>query len=281
MDVDPLADTVPPRYAIESDDEDEYNPQPQHPTQTPTTDIKFIGKFPSGLPLVFASGDAGESWARGAKLGPPQGGIYVDNEQVGILFLPLWTQAAVIVSETSMHLPLSVMNNYTTAIIDHIQPARVSVLDTYSVQGYISPKVVPLDNAPVRYLSLGDVTISDPEIELFAPPNLVQSTTASLLARLLVRSLPLKLTKNYDAALFLLPSPKLPLALPTTITPSPSDDIHWDQRIMQKVHRLLFEVIGEGENVDPWVETSDRLSKLSVAHQRRRAEEIGEGGMYI
>jgi len=55
----PLADTVPPRYAFESDDEDEYNPRP---TQSSATDsIKFIGQFTSGLPFVFVSGDASEA----------------------------------------------------------------------------------------------------------------------------------------------------------------------------------------------------------------------------
>ena len=62
---------------------------------------------------------------------------------------------------------------------------------------------------------------------------------------------------------------------------SPSDDIYWDQKVIQKTHQLLFEVIGEGENVVSWVEKSDRSARLSAANQRRRAGEIGEGGMYI
>ncbi|KIM56557.1 hypothetical protein SCLCIDRAFT_1220243 [Scleroderma citrinum Foug A] len=281
MDLDPLADTVPPRYAFESDDEDEYNPQLPRPTQSPATDsIKFIGQFTSGSPLVFVSGDAGEAWARGVNLGIQQGGIYVDNEQVGILFLPPWTQATIVVSETLTHLPLSVMNRYTTAIVDHLQPTKVSILDVYFVQGYISPKVVPRENAPIRYLSLGDIAISDTEIEPFAAPNLVQSTTGSFLAGLFLRSLSSKSTRH-ATALFLLPSSKMPLSLPPTTMSSPSDDIYWDQKVIQKTHQLLFEVIGEGENVVSWVETSDRSARLSAANQRRRAGEIGEGGMYI
>jgi len=50
---------------------------------------------------------------------------------------------------------------------------------------------------------------------------------------------------------------------------------------MQKIHQLIFEVIGEGKDVVPWVEKSDRSARLSAANQRRRAAEIGEGGMYI
>ena len=50
---------------------------------------------------------------------------------------------------------------------------------------------------------------------------------------------------------------------------------------MQKAHRLLFEVIGQGDNVCPWVEKRDKAAKLLAANQRRRAGEIGEGGMYM
>ncbi|KAL4078845.1 hypothetical protein V8B97DRAFT_2021194 [Scleroderma yunnanense] len=189
-------------------------------------------------PLVFASGGADEAQGRGVKLGAQQGGICVDDEQVRVLHIPVFTSRSL-----------------------------ATVLDTYSVQGYISPKVVSWDNVLVRYLSLGDVI---DQIGLFSPPNLVQSTTASLL--LILRSLLLKLTRSYEAALFLLSSPKLPLALPTTIVPSPSDDIHWDQRIMQKA---------QSTNVDSCVETGDRSVKLSAALQCHRAGGMGEGGMYI
>ena len=61
----------------------------------------------------------------------------------------------------------------------------------------------------------------------------------------------------------------------------PSDETYWDEKVMQKAHRLLFEVIGQGENVYPWAEKRDKAAKLLAANQRRRAGEIGEGGMYM
>lgn len=281
--IDPLADAAPPRHAIESDDEDECDPplapQPR-PDQLYT--IKFVGNFPTKSPLLLASGTAGEVWARGTDLGQQQGSIYVGDSQVGLLFSPPWTRAAVVVSETFTRLPLSAMNRYTTAVIDRIQPTSIAILDTYSIQGYIAPKVIPWDEAPVRYLSTNVISISNPELELFAPPNLLQSTTASLVSNIFWKSL--QSTESYTAALFLLPSPKLPIAPPTTIRPSSfssSGDIQWSKKTMQKVHQWLFEVIGETENVMQWVEKISGSSELQNENRRRAQGGIGEGGMYI
>ncbi|KAI6000884.1 hypothetical protein EDD15DRAFT_2235293 [Pisolithus albus] len=284
MDVDPLADTAPPRHAIESDDEDEYDSpaaQPK-PDQLSIPDVKFIGNFPTKSPLLLASGIAGEAWARGTNLGQQQGSIQVGGSQVGLLFMPSWTHAAVVVSETFTRLPLSAMNCYAAAVIDRLQPTSISVLDTYSIQGYISPKVISWDEAPVRYLSTNAIPISDPELELFAPPNLLQSTTASLASNIFWKSL--RSTESYAATLLLLPSPKLPVQPPTTIKPSsfpPSDHVQWSKKTMQKVHQWLFDVIGEGENIVQWVENISGSSGLQNANRDLARGEIGEGGMYI
>ncbi|KAI6026531.1 hypothetical protein BKA83DRAFT_95469 [Pisolithus microcarpus] len=256
MDVDPLADTAPPRHAIESDDEDEYDLPPAQPKrdQLSIPDVKFIGNFPTKSPLLLASGS-----------------IYVGGSQVGLLFMLPWTHAAVVVSETFTRLPLSAMNCYAAAVIDRLQPTSISVLDTYSVQGYISPKVISWDEAPVRYLSTNAIPISNPELELFAPPNLLQSTTASLASNIFWKSL--QSTESY-----------LPVQPPTTIKPSsfpPSDHVQWSKKTLQKVHQWLFDVIGEGENVVQWVEKISGSSGLKTANKGLARGEIGEGGMYI
>ncbi|KAI6129281.1 hypothetical protein EDD16DRAFT_1211854 [Pisolithus croceorrhizus] len=284
MDVDPLADTAPPRHAIESDDEDEYDPSPSQPKpdHLSVPDVKFTGNFPTKSPLLLASGIAGEAWARGADLGQQQGSIYVGGSQVGLLFLPSWTRAVVVVSETFTRLPLSAMNRYTTAVIDRLQPTSFSVLDTYSIQGYISPKVIPWDEAPVRYLSTNAIPISNPELEPFSPPNLLQSTTASLVTNVFWKSL--QSTESYVATLFLLPSPKLSVQPPSTIKPSsfpPSDHAQWSKKTMQKLHQWLFDVFGEGENVVQWVEKISGSPRLQTGNKRLARGEVGEGGMYI
>jgi len=83
-DVDPLADTVPPRYALESDDEeDEYNPLPSTSSApNPTPDVEFAGDFPRGRDLIIATGDVAKFWARGADLQEQSGGVYVNEVQV-------------------------------------------------------------------------------------------------------------------------------------------------------------------------------------------------------
>jgi hypothetical protein len=87
--VDPLADTPPPRHVLESDDEDEYNPLPtlsklRHvPAEAPV--VAIHAKVQPGKKLVVASGEAGRTWAAGARLGDQVGGVYMNNGQVRLL----------------------------------------------------------------------------------------------------------------------------------------------------------------------------------------------------
>lgn len=85
QEIDPLADALPPRYAIESDDEDEYNPLStrQPADAVPIVHITIEGQFSTGHPLVIASGPAGKFWADGANLGEQHGAIFVNKVQVG------------------------------------------------------------------------------------------------------------------------------------------------------------------------------------------------------
>lgn len=84
------------------------------------------------------------SWAKIVNLGEQKAGIYVDKlqvrilyppmttrgttdtVQVGLLFLPSWTRAVVVVSEaeTRTRLPLFAMTTYTKAVIERLQPTR-------------------------------------------------------------------------------------------------------------------------------------------------------------
>jgi hypothetical protein len=84
QEIDPLADALPPRYAIESDDEDEYNPlSTREPADAvPAVHTIFEGQFTTGNPLVIVSGPAGRFWVDGADLGEQQGAIFINNVQV-------------------------------------------------------------------------------------------------------------------------------------------------------------------------------------------------------
>ncbi|KAF8559472.1 hypothetical protein OG21DRAFT_1453959 [Imleria badia] len=288
----PLADAPPPRYAVESDDEDEYNPlsAPTGSDQPPevTVEFKSIYDIPSKRPLVFASGEAGVSWAKIVNLGEQQAGIYVNNLPVGLLFRPSWTSAVIVVSEaeTRTRLPLFAMTTYITAIIERLQPTSTAILDSYPTQVYISPRVISLDSAPIRYLSAGKKPVPDSGLELFAPPNLLQSTTASLLNELFIRSISQDPGRD-DSAIILLPSAKVPPSPPTTFDGKGAagdfDDANWDRATLEKAHTWLFATVGQ--KVD---ESSLRARAesgvrppVSAGITRATLGEVGEGGMYI
>ena len=68
---------------------DEYNPlsSPTGSNQPPEVKVEFksIYEIPSKRPLVFASGEAGVSWAKIVdKFGEQKAGIYVNNLPVQI-----------------------------------------------------------------------------------------------------------------------------------------------------------------------------------------------------
>lgn len=80
---DPLAeDTLPPRYAIESDDEDEFNPLNHQNTKHPEIQVTITTKIPTNVNLIIASGIAGKIWARGANLKEQFGIISVNGVKV-------------------------------------------------------------------------------------------------------------------------------------------------------------------------------------------------------
>lgn len=91
QDFDPLAETVPPRYAYESDDSDEFNPFPDQARPTRTQSLKNVRvtidlaeQTSNGATntLIIATGDAGKAWATRAELGQQVGRVVVENVQV-------------------------------------------------------------------------------------------------------------------------------------------------------------------------------------------------------
>ena len=84
QDIDPLSDTVPPRYAVESDEEeDEINPLPSKPSSQDTTvNVKIAGDLPTGSTVAVATGDVAAFWAKGASLGEQIGAVFVNDVQV-------------------------------------------------------------------------------------------------------------------------------------------------------------------------------------------------------
>ncbi|KIM43635.1 hypothetical protein M413DRAFT_443557 [Hebeloma cylindrosporum] len=279
MDIDPLSDTVPPRYAIESDEEeDEDNPlrvKPSASDVAPKIEVKILGNIATGSNLVIASGDAGKIWAKGANLGEQTATVAVNGVQIGLVFNPSWTEATVIISEVLSRLPIYAMHPYAKAILDALKPSRVALLDSYPVPTYATDVPINFHQAPLRFLSIsGDAHFLEKDAKLFAPPNLLQSTSASFLSILNI--------SESNGTVILIPSPHIPQPAPRQIAPSNishltyDDDVEWDSQLINKAQNLLFQSIGE-ETKQTWVplanQTKDKLPK--------RNTEIGEGGMYI
>ena len=113
-------------------------------------------------------------------------------------------------------------------------------------------------------------------IHPFAPPNLIQSTSASFLTILSLASI--------VGTLILLPSPYIPAIRPIRLALSefsfrPEAD-QWSFELLDKVHKVLFQVIGEDlvTEVKAWPLGKKEEIKEGVP---RKNTEIAEGGMYI
>ena len=88
-DWDPLADIAPPRYAYESDDEDETGLSGPTTAEVREAEVTFSSspeesemKTHQGGVMVIATGDVGVAWARGANLGEQVGQVNVNQHAV-------------------------------------------------------------------------------------------------------------------------------------------------------------------------------------------------------
>ncbi|KAF8218295.1 hypothetical protein K438DRAFT_1702894 [Mycena galopus ATCC 62051] len=275
MDTDPLADSVPPRHAIESDEEeDEYNPlRPQSNLPTPI-DVQVVGTVTPAPGLVVSTGGIGKYWGRGVELGEQIGAVMVNKIQVGLLFRPSWTQAVVLVSEVTTRLPLWGMHPYARAVLDALKPKSVAFLDTYAVSAYISDARVAYLDAPLRFLTTDAPSAAlTSAAQPFAAPNLVQSASAAFVA--------LRAERSASATLLLVPAPHVTPPVPRDL--APSDFSHWDDpapwapATVRTAHTLLFAALGE-HGTPSWKEPAPE--KPSAGRARKRPSDA-EAGMYI
>ena len=130
------------------------------------------------------------------------------------------------------------------------------------------------------------VFFQDSEIELFAPPNLLQSTTASLLNELFLRSISEDSTRGVTA-IILVPSPKIPPPPPVSFNDRGSAgefvDTNWGREFLERAHKLLFAIAGEVVDESNLRARAKSAVKppISAGIARSTLGEVGEGGMYI
>ncbi|KAJ3723455.1 hypothetical protein DFJ43DRAFT_1091905 [Lentinula guzmanii] len=290
MDVDPLADNAPPRYAIESDEEDEYNPlQESSPEILSLPETKVIGDIPLDCPLILASGNGGKYWAKGCSLGKQTGAVYVDKTQVGLVYHPSWSRSNIIVSETFARLPVAYMHSYAEKLVKELKPSSVVLLDTYPTPTYVLPQPISLQDAPIRYLSTHQV---DPIIaslaERFSPPNFVHSTTsAALLSHVASSVAPSNSDSELKATLLLLPFPRISAPAPKILGRSDfshlsEDEYQWSRDTMNTIHKLLFVAVGERlDDSASWHMPVNRSGSRSSDDVPVRAKPLVDDGMYI
>ncbi|KAH6905770.1 hypothetical protein BKA70DRAFT_1499864, partial [Coprinopsis sp. MPI-PUGE-AT-0042] len=285
-DDDPLKDTLPPRYAIESDEEDELNPLgPCTTNQAPAPiELQIQGNVQPGSPLVIATGQVAGLWAKGVDLGEQIAAICVNEgpgpchgRQVGLVFKPTWTQATVIVSETFTKLPFSFMHPYAAKIFEAFQPSACVPIPLDFVSTHTKTPV-RLHDARIRCLSTSERNLP-PTIPPFQPPNLIQETTASFLSLATFATF-----NSLQAIAILVPSSQTPVAPPKELlrshikVPVEGED-HWTTSMLQDAHKYVFKVLGE-ESVSEWY-VKDRGGHGVVPSSKQRRTEVGEGGMYL
>jgi len=130
----------------------------------------------------------------------------------------------------------------------------------------------------------GKKPVPDSELELFAPPNLLQSTTASLLNELFLRSISENPARDATAVV-LLPSPKVLPPPPTTFDGKGAAgdfaDTEWDRETLEKTHKWLFAIVGQEVDESSLRARADLGVRPPVSAARAPLGEVGEGGMYI
>ncbi|QRV78212.1 hypothetical protein RhiJN_06227 [Ceratobasidium sp. AG-Ba] len=251
MDVDPLQDGPPARYAVESDSEDEIGFYPDRPRtrsrRTYNVDVDLDQAKDKNL-IVLCGFPSVQ--------GDVVGRVEVDGLQVGGYI----TSGDTLVLGVSHRLPLGVQSSVARAVVDKVDSSKsITVLDTYSYLAYISNQPVRTDDHPVRYLATSSVQTQNTKAQLYAPPNLIQHLPAAILAECEYVQRP--------ASVFLLPVREITPPAP------PSDPVRYSRAEGLDLANVS-QVVGVELSVD-----KSKVSKTSG--RRRKSGDIGEGGMYI
>jgi hypothetical protein len=276
MEFDPiLSDAHVPRYALESDSEDEPNPlkpDTNDPKRAPPT-FRILGQFEKRPSLIVATGDAGAYWAKGANLGEQIGSLQVNNREVGLLFGPTYTKALILISEALLLLPLFAMNPYAKFALDSFGTTRLALLDVYATPTYVATDTnFDPQDPPIRFLSTLNDTCNIP-FKPFETPNMINSTSASFTA--------IAHWENITSSLLLLPSPRTPPLHTNDFKGTgflSGDFIKWDVETMKSIHSSLFDLAGESTDTQ-WALPSEVPPASQDSTKKRRNS--NNDGMYI
>ncbi|KDQ16649.1 hypothetical protein BOTBODRAFT_144435 [Botryobasidium botryosum FD-172 SS1] len=278
MDIDPLQDSAPPRYAVESDDsEDELGsgvyPERIRPQYKTNVVIRFGWSGEGQRPMVVGVGAAGRAWAAGLELGQPLSQIELDDTQVGEVYQLGQTQTIVVL--VSHTFPEWAVHTVASTLLKSIDPSRVVIIDTYPVPAYISATPPRALDHPIRFLGTSSANIKPTSaIVPFESPNLIHSLSARLLSILEARP-------STTGTLLLLPSlhisPPAPAMRPT---PTSSRE-RWQAPALRDLHNAVFVGLGEKAGSVIWDAGRAREAGEKRGGGVDRRGDVGEGGMYI
>ncbi|KZO90638.1 hypothetical protein CALVIDRAFT_542499 [Calocera viscosa TUFC12733] len=273
MDNEPLLDTHAPRYAVESDSEDEFETLSSS-TAVNSESVQVV--LPPNIKVVpkllLASGMAGLQWSRGVTLSSPVGDILVGSSPVGTVYMVEESHAVVHINCT---IPSSICFPLAIALVSAFQPEEVVVLDSYAAPTYISDAPLSPYEAPIRILCTSEkASLSMLGTSPFRPPNLVQLLPAAMMTVLEVGGTP--------GAAVLLPS--LHVSMPLRSEPMPLDDLAdspWSQQVMTTANTYLTTSLGSTQF--QWTLPTHGHTSTKARRSARpiRGDVVGEGSMYI
>ncbi|KDN36893.1 hypothetical protein RSAG8_10512, partial [Rhizoctonia solani AG-8 WAC10335] len=152
MDIDPLQDAPPARYAVESDSEDEIGNYPGARSTRVVHTYKVESTAPPGDhdSLMVICGPAARYWLSGLD-GRSIGSIRLDGIQV----VEYWsTNSKQLLAVLTHRLPLGAQHLVARSIIETQGTKKpILLIDSYSYLTYISSQARIQDDHPVRHLS--------------------------------------------------------------------------------------------------------------------------------
>lgn len=143
----------------------------------------------------------------------------------------------------------------------------VTIVDSYSEPAYISNER-PLD-PPIRYLQTRTSSFKTPSrkrLQLFSPPNLILSPSASFM-NVLERD------QKIDGVLLLLPLPHIPRQPPNTLEPE-KVNVSWPEAQLIDLHGA----VGSADKWSPAL--AKNVGRLTSSAKAKRNSETVES-MYI
>jgi len=203
--LEPWRNAPPARYTLESDSEDEQDPEDLYrppaasasssSSSRPEPKVEFRasaasnGKAelpPSGRSVIVAIADAGKAWTEGLDEQQLQEAseVLVNDKKVASISTVQETNVVFLAGSFSYEEQHSVAEE----LLERLEPTDVTVLDSYSVQTYLAASS---PTPSIRYLATEAFqSTSTLKLEAFEPPNLVAGLAAALVGEAAERDLP-------------------------------------------------------------------------------------------